>query len=76
MRIDWEALLIVAVVSIATSVVFTALLATGIRAVASGRALQAGSGSAGLRLPLGYTLLGLAGLLFLYGIYLIVPQFH
>ncbi len=76
MRIDWQALVIVAVVSIASSVLFTVLLASGIRAVASGRALLATGRSAGPRLPFGYTMLGLAGLLVLYGIYLIVPQFH
>jgi hypothetical protein len=33
MRVDWAALGIVAVVSIVTSVIFTVLLATGIRLV-------------------------------------------
>jgi hypothetical protein len=75
-RIDWMALLIVAVVSIATSVAFTVLLATGIRSVASAKASLAAGGSTGVRLPLGYALLGLAGLLVLYGLYLIIPQFH
>jgi len=76
MHIDWWALVVVAAVSIVTSVAFTVLLASGIRSVASGRALVASGHSAGARLPFGYTLLALAGLLVLYGIYLIVPQFH
>ena len=76
MHIDWMALVVVAAVSIVTSVAFTLLLASGIRSVASGRALAASGHAAGGRLPFGYTLLGLAGLLVLYGIYLIVPQFH
>lgn len=76
MHIDWWALVVVAAVSIVASVAFTVLLASGIRSVASGRALVASGQSAGARLPFGYTLLGLAGLLVLYGLYLIVPQFH
>jgi len=76
MHIDWEALLVVAVVSIASSVLFTVLLAGGIRAVASARASVAAGDSGGMRFPLGYALLALAGLLVLYGLYLIVPQFH
>jgi hypothetical protein len=35
---------------------------------------EGGSGTPAL--SMGYALLGLAGLLVLYGIYLIVPQFH
>ena len=76
MHIDWMALLVVGVVSIASSVLFTVLLAAGIRSVAGARATAASGGTAGVRLPLGYGLLGLAGLLVLYGLYLIVPQFH
>lgn len=74
MRIDWTALLIVAVVSIGSSVLFVALLAAGIRSVVAARAHTARGGSAGAALPVGYALLGLAGLLVLYGLYLIVPQ--
>ncbi|WP_375424245.1 hypothetical protein [uncultured Friedmanniella sp.] len=72
MHIDWAALAIVAVVSIVSSVVFVALLAAGIRVLTPA---QVGSGDRVNR-PLGYGLLGLAGLLVLYGLYLIVPQFH
>ena len=76
MHIDWAALGIVAVVSIVTSVVFTILLATGIR-LASAAKIKTNQGGSGTRaLSIGYAVLGLAGLLVLYGIYLIVPQFH
>jgi hypothetical protein len=76
MHIDWSAILIVAVVSIASSVLFMVLLATGIRAVVSAQAKAVSGGSRGAAQPVGYTLLGLAGLLVLFGLYLIVPQFH
>ena len=73
MKIDWAALGIVAVVSILVTLAFTALLSGGIRLVAQGAA-QAGqpSGSQAIRVA-GYALLGLAGVLVLYGIYLLMP---
>ena len=73
MNIDWEALVLVALVSIAMSVVFVTLLSGGIRLVVSSRSR---SGGAAATLSAGYALLGLAGLLVLFGLYLIVPQFH
>jgi hypothetical protein len=70
------ALGIVAVVSIATLVIFTILLATGIRLVSAAKIKTIQGGSGTWALSMGYELLGLAGLLVLYGIYLIVRQFH
>jgi hypothetical protein len=75
-HIDWVALLIVAGVSIVAAVVFMTLLAAGIQSVVKARAQAETGGSSGPSLPLGYTLLTLAGLLVLFGLYLIVPQFH
>ena len=76
MHVDWGALGIVTVVSIGTAVIFTILLATGIRLISTAKikANEGGSGTA--TISLGYVLLGSAGLLVLFGIYLIVPQFH
>jgi hypothetical protein len=76
MRIDWAALGIVAVVSIATSVIFTILLAAGIRLVSVAKIKSNEGGSGIATVSMGYVLLGIAGLLVLFGIYLIVPQFH
>jgi hypothetical protein len=76
MRVDWAALGIVAVVSIATSVIFTILLATGIRLVSAAKIKSNEGGSGTAAVSLGYVLIGIAGLLVLFGIYLIVPQFH
>jgi hypothetical protein len=76
MHIDWAALSLVAIVSIATSVIFTILLATGIRLVSAAK-IKSNEGSSGAAtVSLGYVLLGIAGLLVLLGIYVIVPQFH
>jgi hypothetical protein len=76
MHIDWGALGIVAVVSITTSVIFTILLATGIRLVSVAKIKSNEGGSGTAIVSVGYALLGVAGLLVLYGIYLIVPQLH
>ena len=76
MHIDWAALGIVAVVSIVSSVVFTILLASGIRLVSAAKIKSNQGGSSTATVSLGYILLGLAGLLVLYGIYLIIPQFQ
>jgi hypothetical protein len=81
MHVDWAALGIVAVVSIMTSVIFTVLLASGIRLVSAAKikSNEGGSGTATVSLgylSLGYLSLGIAALIVLFGIYLIVPQFH
>ena len=76
MKIEWADLGVVAVVAIIATVVFTVLLAGGIRLVsqATVEANQAHR-SVGIRTT-GYGLLGLAGLVVLFGLYLIVPAFH
>jgi len=76
MRIDWAALGVVTVVSIMASVVFTILLAAGIRLVSAAKIKSNEGGSGTATVSLGYALLGIAGLLVLFGLCLIVPQFH
>lgn len=76
MYIDWAALGVVTVVSITASVIFTILLATGIRLVSAAKIKSNQGGSGTVTVSLGYVLLGVAGLLVLFGLYLIVPQFH
>lgn len=75
MKIDWAALGVVAAASIAMSVLFTILLSSGIRTVTAAR-VQRNSGGGSAVLVGGYALLGLAGLLVLFGLWLIVPQLH
>jgi len=76
MYIDWAALGVVIIVSITSSVIFTILLAAGIRLVSAAKIKSNQGGSGAMTVSLGYALLGVAGLLVLFGIYLIVPQFH
>ena len=76
MKIEWDALVIVGVVAMIATVVFTVLLSAGIRLV-SQATVEANQNhrSVGIRTT-GYGLLGLAGLVVLFGLYLIVPAFH
>jgi hypothetical protein len=76
MHIDWGALGIVAVVAIVASVAFVVLVAGGIRLVSAARIKTNEGGSGSATLSAGYGLLGVAGLLVLFGLYLIIPQFH
>ncbi len=76
MKVDWSALGIVAVVSVTMSVVFVALLAGGIRSVSAAQLRRNQGGSGTTVASAGYAMLGLAAVLVLFGIYLIVPQFH
>ena len=76
MHVDWAALAIVAVVSIAASVIFTILLASGIHLVSAAKIKSNEGGSGTAIFSMGYLLLGIAALIVLFGIYLIVPQFH
>ena len=76
MKIDWAALGVVAVVSIGMAVLFTVLLAGGIRSVSAARLRRHQGGSSAAVLTGGYTLLGLAAVLVLFGLWLIVPQLH
>jgi hypothetical protein len=76
MTIDWAALGIVAVVSLLATVVFAAFLGLGIRFVSLAKVRTSEGGSATMPLTVGYGFLACAALLVLFGIYLIVPQFH
>ena len=76
MHIDWSALGIVAVVAIVASVGFVVLVAGGIRLVSTARIKTNEGGSGTATQSAGYGLLGVAGLLVLFGLYLIIPQFH
>ena len=76
MKIEWDALVTVGVVAMIATVVFTVLLSAGIRFV-SQATVEANQDhrSLGIRTA-GYGFLALAGLVVLFGLYLIVPAFH
>jgi hypothetical protein len=76
MRIDWAALGIVAVVSVVATMVFVVLLSAGIRLVSQATVeVNRANPAVGIRTA-GYTLLGLAAAVVLFGLLLIVPIFR
>jgi hypothetical protein len=75
-HVDWQSLLIVAVVSIAGTLIFVALLSAGIRYVSLAGVRANQRQSSVVARVAGVSFLGLAGLSVLFGIYLIVPFFH
>ena len=75
MKIDWFSLGTVAVVAIVASVAFILLLASGIRLLSVAKVRVTHRASGAVPQSAGYTLIGLAGLLVLFGLYLIIPQF-
>lgn len=76
MTINWMALLTVAVVSVIATVLFMTLLAFGIRFVSAAKISTNQGRPSSVNLTAGYALLGGAGLLVLFCLYLIIPQFH
>ncbi|MDO4412277.1 hypothetical protein [Cutibacterium sp.] len=77
MSIDWASLGLVAVVTVAATVIIVSIAAGGALMLDRAHArTEAGiDGAAGL-VALGWTAIGVAGLVVLYGLYLIVPYFH
>lgn len=76
MKIDWMSLLIVGVVSIAATAIFALLLSVGIRQISRARLAVEDGRSATGPLVTGWAALGLIGLMILFALYLIIPQFH
>jgi len=76
MHIDWKSLGIVASVSIGAAVIIVAIVALGIASLAIADNRAAVDQPAGLARAAGYACIGAAGLIVLYGLYLIIPQFH
>lgn len=76
MSIDWAALGVVAVISIAATIVFVVLLSLGIRLISTARVNANQEHPSAVPLGFGYAFIGCAGLLVLFCLYLIIPQFH
>jgi hypothetical protein len=76
MTIDWVSLIIVAVVSIGSTALFAGLLSVSIRLLSAARvAAQEGRTSVAARAG-GWILLALIGVMIIFSLYLIIPQFH
>jgi len=75
-KIDWASLGVVAVVTVAVTLVVVGVVSIGISAlVAAENRTAAGNSGTAARIA-GYLCVAVAGLILLYGLYLIIPQFH
>lgn len=76
MKIDWLSLLIVGGVSIAATAIFAVLLSIGIRQISKARVAGEEGRTATGAVITGWLALGLIGVMILFALYLIIPQFH
>ncbi|WP_130864682.1 hypothetical protein [Acidipropionibacterium timonense] len=77
MNIDWASLGLVTIVTICVTVLIVAVVSGG--ALALDKARERAQGDAGgevALVALGWFMIGLAGLVVLYGLYLLIPYFH
>ena len=81
MNIDWASLVLVAITTVVAAIAIVGIFSLGVAALTSGGEHESGGSlvqnppSSGAKLA-GYACVGISGLLVLYGLYLIIPQFH
>ena len=81
MNIDWASLGLVAVTTVVAAIAIVGIFSLGVVALTStGRSTLTSDGAHSERTAVatlaGYACVGVSGLLVLYGLYLIIPQFH
>ena len=76
MIIDWGALLLVAVVTITAAISIVGLFSLGVEALTAHRRPDTNTPALVTASVAGYFCLAVSGVIALYGLYLIVPQFH
>ena len=76
MKIDWSALGLVAVVALFATAVVVGIVSLGIASLTAADARAAAGRPAGSGKTVGYACLVVAALVVVYGLYLIIPQFH
>lgn len=77
MKIDWASLGLVAVTTVVAAIAIVGIFSLGVLALTSGARTAGGVAAPNPAARLGgYLCLGVSGLLVLYGLYLIIPQFH
>ncbi len=75
MKIDWASLGLVAVTTVVAAIAIVGIYSLGVLALSSGGRDGSAAPSPLARIS-GYLCLAVSGLLVLYGLYLIIPQFH
>jgi ribosomal protein S3 len=74
MSVDWMAVLVVAVVSVAATALIALLLAAGIRLLLPGRGATRPAQTSVVSRTMGWALLGVTGVVILAGLWLLVPH--
>jgi len=74
--INWSALLLVAGVTLAATVIVVGLVATAAKLMDAGHLRQQSGQTPGVTLVSAYILFGIVGLIVLFGIWLVIPYFH
>ncbi|MET0865957.1 MAG: hypothetical protein ABWZ98_16625 [Nakamurella sp.] len=75
MNINWGALILVAVTTLVAAIAVVGIFSLGVVALTSGSNREQAGPNNAARLA-GYACIGVSGMLVLYGLYLIIPQFH
>lgn len=75
MTINWGALALVAAATIIAAISIVGIFSLGVAALTHGQRTH-GTASSPLATAVGYVCLGISGLIAVYGLYLIIPQFH
>ena len=73
MMIDWASLGLVAVTTVVAAIAIVGIFSLGVMALTTGARTTGATPLARLG---GYLCLGVSAMLVLYGLYLIIPQFH
>ena len=76
MKIDWASLALVAVTTVVAAIAIVGIFSLGVAALGAADNRVAAGQNAGPTRVVGYGCLAVAGLIALYGIYLIIPAFH
>ena len=76
LKIDWASLGLVAVTTVVAAVSIIGIFSIGVAALGAADARAANGQSVGVTRVAGFACLSIAGLIALYGVYLIIPVFH
>ena len=76
MKIDWASLGLVAVVTLGVTLVVVGIVSIGITSLVTAETRQTTGVSGSSAKAIGYLCWAVAGLILLYGLYLIIPQLH
>ncbi|MCL2489874.1 MAG: hypothetical protein FWF36_03990 [Propionibacteriaceae bacterium] len=76
MTINWGALGLVAGVTLVATVIVVSLVATAAKLLDAGHVRQQAGQATGFTLVGAWALLGIVGLIVLFGLWLVIPYFH